>query len=97
MPSNHTTNYLAAAAGPDGDILALGGCCHPHAVRLVDIYSPRTNTWSAGPQMLVRRSTLGAAVIGDRVYAVGGDNAGNPSKVHSRTEVLKLGGLPVKN
>jgi hypothetical protein len=102
IPGNHATHYLAAAAVPGGDILALGGCCHPQhqhpALKLVDIYSPQTNTWSVGPPMLRRRATLGAAVIGDAVYAVGGDKSGNPPIVHYSTEVLRLGsGVPVKN
>ena len=38
----------------------------------VDIYDPIKSEWSLGPQMEARRSTLGAAVLNGRLYAVGG-------------------------
>ena len=41
-------------------------------VRSVDVYDVATDAWSAGPPLCARRSTLGVAVIGHVIYAVGG-------------------------
>ena len=38
----------------------------------MDKYDPLTDCWTPGPSMEARRSTLGAAVLRDKLYAVGG-------------------------
>lgn len=48
------------------------GCTGTLRVRTVDVYDTATDTWSAGPALGARRSTLGVAVIGNVIYAVGG-------------------------
>jgi len=41
-------------------------------VRTVDIFDPVKGEWNPGPPMDARRSTLGAAVLNNNLYAVGG-------------------------
>ena len=41
-------------------------------MRTVDKYDPLTDCWTTGPSMDARRSTLGAAVLHDMLFAVGG-------------------------
>lgn len=39
----------------------------------VDIYDPATDTWAKGPKMPTRRNPGGVAVVGTRIYAIGGE------------------------
>ena len=41
-------------------------------MRTVDIFDPVKGEWNPGPPMDARRSTLGAAVLNNNLYAVGG-------------------------
>lgn len=41
-------------------------------VRTVDVYDPIIDQWSTCASMEARRSTLGVAVLGNCIYAVGG-------------------------
>lgn len=43
-----------------------------HKLASVEVYDPHTDSWSAGPQLPVGRSSVGAARVGDVVYAIGG-------------------------
>ena len=46
----------------------------------VEAYDPDTDTWTSKAPMLNARRGLGAAAVGDRIYAIGGCNAlDNPS------------------
>ena len=38
----------------------------------MDMYDPTADTWTSIASMDARRSTLGVAVLGDMIYAVGG-------------------------
>jgi len=52
----------------------------------VDVYSPRTNTWSRGPPLPEPRSRLGAARLSaGRVYALGGHPPGTGYEVATTT------------
>jgi N-acetylneuraminic acid mutarotase len=68
-----------AATLPDGRILVMGGdvnCTATWActaLNAVEIYSPRTNTWSTAAPLHTARYVFGAALGRDgRVYAMGG-------------------------
>lgn len=68
---------MAAVRGPDGRIYVIGGrsctseqCSFPARV---DVYNPKTNTWSTSAPLPTPRAGLGAALGPDgRIYAVGG-------------------------
>nr|UZH44864.1 kelch-like protein [Carassius gibelio]WEX30254.1 Kelch-like protein 3-A [Carassius gibelio] len=55
-----------------GKVYAVGGFNGSLRVRTVDVYDGLKDQWSSVPSMQERRSTLGAAVLGDLLYAVGG-------------------------
>jgi hypothetical protein len=40
---------------------------------VVQVYDPQNNTWTFGASMPSTRHSLGIAVVGDRLYAIGGD------------------------
>jgi hypothetical protein len=85
--------YLASASH-GSQIFALGGCQCP-SINAVDVYSQARHSWSLGPSMIVPRSAFGAAVLGDDLYAIGGD-IGEPfgphPTVYSSGERLHLQG-----
>jgi N-acetylneuraminic acid mutarotase len=68
---------MAAAAGSDGRIYAIGGtlpCCFgPPTLNMVDVYDPGTDRWETVAPVPTARQDL-AAVIGSdgRIYAIGG-------------------------
>lgn len=57
-----------------GRIWVVGGMTGERAHKLasVEVYDPHADSWSAGPTMPVARSSVGAARVGDVVYAIGG-------------------------
>ncbi|KAI1899035.1 hypothetical protein AGOR_G00078540 [Albula goreensis] len=55
-----------------GRVYAVGGFNGSLRVRTVDVYDGARDQWSSIASMQERRSTLGAAVLGDLLYAVGG-------------------------
>ncbi|XP_072573427.1 kelch-like protein 3 isoform X3 [Paramormyrops kingsleyae] len=55
-----------------GRVYAVGGFNGSLRVRTVDMYDSARDQWSSVCSMQERRSTLGAAVLGDLLYAVGG-------------------------
>ncbi|MGH3049889.1 MAG: Kelch repeat-containing protein, partial [Gaiellaceae bacterium] len=60
-----------AAVAFHGEIWVLGGRDASGKVsRRVWIYNPRLDRWRAGPTMPAPMETFGAAVVGNRVYAV---------------------------
>lgn len=79
MPAARTD--LAAVAGPDGKIYAIGGwnarnsSNDPIALTSVEAYDPATNTWSPKASMPTARYWLAAATGTDgKIYAIGGEN-----------------------
>lgn len=52
-------------------VFLVGGFNGSLRVRTCDIFTPQTGKWSSGPPMNARRSTLGVAVLDDKIYAVG--------------------------
>lgn len=66
-----------------GKVYAVGGFNGSLRVRTVDVYDGVRDQWSGVPSMQERRSTLGAAVLGDLLYAVGGfDGSTGTSRLH---------------
>jgi len=79
-PMPTARNGAAAAVGPDGRIYVMGGCSFDvsnscNVLQTVEIYSPVSNSWSAGAPMPTARASLAAGVGADgRIYAIGGEN-----------------------
>ncbi|HEV2237104.1 MAG TPA: kelch repeat-containing protein, partial [Ktedonobacterales bacterium] len=72
-PLPHPLADLAAVAGPDGRIYAMGGTSGPAlALNTVYAYDPQANTWQSVAPMLTQRSNFAAAVSSGRIYAIGG-------------------------
>ncbi|TDD67734.1 peptidase S8 [Jiangella aurantiaca] len=56
-----------------GRFYAAGGWSNTGATRVdVDVYNPRTNTWSPGPAMPKPVTSAGSAVLDDMLYVIGG-------------------------
>ena len=55
-----------------GLVYAVGGFNGSLRVKTVDEYDPTRDTWTSIASMEARRSTLGVAVLNNRIYAVGG-------------------------
>ena len=68
---------LAAVAGPDGKIYAIGGSTTSTLdmtgyTSVVEVYNPATNTWATAAPMNTPRVGLAAAVSGGKIYVFGG-------------------------
>jgi N-acetylneuraminic acid mutarotase len=50
----------------------VGGGTGTEYQALLDVYTPRTNSWRVLSGMPTERGFLGAAALGGRLYAVGG-------------------------
>jgi N-acetylneuraminic acid mutarotase len=67
-----------AALGADGRIYVVGGnrsVSNPRGERIVQVYDPRTDSWSMGPKL--RTARQGHAVVATpdgRIWAIGGTN-----------------------
>lgn len=68
-----------------GRVYAVGGFNSSLRERTVDVYDGAKDQWSAVASMQERRSTLGAAVLGDLLYAVGGFNGSIGRYTHTHT------------
>lgn len=75
---------LAAVAGADGLIYAIGGVSSNGASNAVEAYDPMTDSWTSRAPMPTPRFEL-AAVLGTdgRIYAIGGDFADVSNPGHS--------------
>ena len=75
MPTARTR--LAAVAGPDGKIYAIGGSTSSTLdltgyTSVVEVYTPGTDSWTSVAPMETPRVGLAAAVSGGKIYAFGG-------------------------
>lgn len=69
-----------------GHVYAVGGFNGSLRVRTVDVYDGVKDQWTSIASMQERRSTLGAAVLNDLLYAVGGfDGSTGRSREGCRT------------
>lgn len=50
----------------------IGGSDGTQSLATTEMYDPIARTWSPGPNMTTPRANVGAAVVGNRLYAVGG-------------------------
>lgn len=55
---------------------AVGGSDGAHSLNSTEIYDPTTQNWTPGPSLTTSRANVGVAVIGNRLYAVGGFSGG---------------------
>lgn len=55
-----------------GRLYAVGGSDGTHSLCSTEIYDPQEKIWTPGPNMTTARANVGVAVIGSRLYAVGG-------------------------
>lgn len=85
-------------AASNGKLYAIGGhnttpgpVGGPLAV--VDVYDPATDTWASGPPLQQSRAGLGAAIVDDKIYAIGGTSVFGP--LYATNEVLDISGKPV--
>ncbi len=60
-------------------IVVCGGRDRGRSMRTCDCYDIATNTWHAFPSMLSGRAYFGAAVVGDTLYVVGGEDDSDDS------------------
>ena len=63
-------------------VYTVGGFNGSLRVRTVDVYDSVKDTWSSISSMEARRSTLGAAVLGGMIYAVGGFDGSSGKRLH---------------
>jgi len=82
-----------AVVAHDGKLFYLGGLnADGDAVANADVYDPATNAWTPLFDMPTARDHLGAAVIGGRLYVVGGRQAAFGTEI-AATEALDLTSL----
>lgn len=65
--------YSAAAVNLNGSMVLLGGTDGTVNLRDVESFNPASGTWTLMPKMLSARNYLAAAVLGSKLYAIGGD------------------------
>lgn len=66
---NLTPNFFKQILGK---LYAVGGSDGTHSLSSTEIYDPESKTWTPGPNITTPRANVGVAVIGSRLYAVGG-------------------------
>lgn len=74
-----TTRGSFGIATVDGKIYVLGGVLVADGLErdlaTVEVYDPRTDTWTKRRSMPTPRSQVGAAVVDGKIYAIGGKNS----------------------
>ncbi|MBK34842.1 MAG: hypothetical protein CME26_04845 [Gemmatimonadetes bacterium] len=79
-PLAFSRQNLPALVLEDG-IFLVGGLARPASevttLRDVSVYRPRTDVWEVGTSMPSPRSFEGGAVVGHRIYIVGGFSRGD--------------------
>jgi hypothetical protein len=78
----HSVRYdLAAAAGPDGLIYAIGGYDGVGNIAGVEAYDPQTDIWTSVPPMNYAHAIRAAATgVDGRIYVFGGEVAYPPPR-----------------
>lgn len=71
----------------DGKLYVAGGKGLAAARKQFDVYDPKTDRWTALPDLPNPREHLGAAVVGTKFYAVGGRYVLQPAYIR-RTDVF---------
>lgn len=55
-----------------GKLYVVGGSDGTQSLATTEMYDPIERIWSPGPNMTTPRANVGVAVVGNRLYAVGG-------------------------
>ena len=55
-----------------GLLYVIGGSDGTQALATTEVYDPRMNLWTVGPNLTTCRANVSATVVGDRIWAVGG-------------------------
>ena len=85
LPSAPERVNHAAFVGYRGALYLIGGYVDDKPTAAVWRFSPRTRLWSALPPMRIRRGAAAAAVIGGKIYVVGGSSRGSETHNGSGT------------
>jgi N-acetylneuraminic acid mutarotase len=73
-PTLQPREHTAAVAALDGKIYLLGGRWQsPGELSSIEIYDPENDSWTLGPPMAEVRSGFGAAVLGGKIFVLGGE------------------------
>jgi hypothetical protein len=73
----------------DGKIYYAGGLSQGHAVAWFDVYDPKRDSWSRLPDMPRPRDHFHAAVVGDKLYVIGGRDS-ELGKEYSETDAYEF-------
>ena len=86
-------SQLAAVAGADGRIYAIGGNGSGGPLAVVEGYAPESNSWTRWNDLTTPRAGLAAVSAAGTLYAIGGsDAAGNVLATVEIADPLKTGG-----
>jgi hypothetical protein len=90
---NHTRTAFGATVA-NGKLYVAGGAGNGLAeLGSVEVFDPTTNAWSFLPSLQQPRAGLGLAVVGTKLYALGGSSPFFPHSV-ATFEVLDLSRFP---
>jgi hypothetical protein len=71
----------ASVESPDGTIFTVGGDTVPEPSGIVDRYFPLESSWQPADEMPTPRSWPAVAVLGDRIYVLGGEKGNSAGDV----------------
>jgi PKD repeat protein len=84
-----------AVVAVGGKVYAIGGGIPGPGwitpVNWTEVYDPKTNTWDRRAPMPTARDGLDAAVVGGKIYVIGGVSFGNPHSAFAENEVYDPG------
>jgi hypothetical protein len=79
--------YGSAAAALNGKVYVMGGAANTQVRSEVYVLDVATLTWSQGQNLAIPVAQAGAAVLGGRIFLVGGDK-GNPAGANGQVQAL---------
>ena len=62
-----------------GQMIVVGGSDGSHSLCTTEIFDAAENAWKPGPTMTTCRANVAVAVVGDRLWAVGGFSGEQPT------------------
>ncbi len=80
-PMNTPRRGCGLVARPDGTLMVVGGSDGTQALCTTEVYDPRVNLWTAGPNLTSCRANVSCAVVGGKVWAVGGFSGESMTKI----------------